>query len=115
MIQHTIILTTPKIAIPTTNIIEFTKELISANQTNIDYFGVELDNGDDYVDSEMQSKLDNSTFLTFHFTADAIDYIIPNEDNTINLLFKLLNNNEIGQIIIDEKDIEIYINEGLLS
>ena len=110
MIQHTLILTTPKIEIPSTNILEFTKELIAANLVNIDYFGVEIDNGDDYVDDEMQSKIDNSTYLTFHFSGSDINYVILNEDSVINLLFNLLNNREIGQIIVDEKDIEIYIN-----
>lgn len=110
MIQHTLILTTPLIEIPATNILDFAKDLIAANLTNIDYFGVELDNGTDYVDEEMQNKFNNSTYLTFHFTDIEINYLSLNEDNVINLLFNLLNNNEIGQIIVDEKDIEVYIN-----
>lgn len=109
MIQHTLILTTPLIEIPTTNILDFVKEVIAANLVNIDYFGIELDNGDDYVDEEMQSKIDNSTYLTFHFSDIEINYIIYNEDQVINLLFNKLNNNEIGQIIVTEKDVEVYI------
>lgn len=109
MIQHTLILTTPKIEIPSTNILEFTKELIAANLVNIDYFGVELDNGTDFVDEEMKNSIDNSTYLTFHFSDIEINYIIYTEDQVINLLFNKLNNNEIGQIIVDEKDIEVYI------
>jgi hypothetical protein len=38
MIQHTLVLTTPKISIPSTDILGFVKELISSNLTNIDYF-----------------------------------------------------------------------------
>lgn len=110
MIQHTLILTTPLIEIPATNILDFAKDLIASNLTNIDYFGIELDNGADYVDEEMQNKFANSTYLTFHFTDIEINYLSLNEDNVINLLFNLLNNNEIGQIIVDEKDIEVYIN-----
>lgn len=109
MIQHTIILTVPLVEIPETNVLEFTKELIAANLVNIDYFGVELDNGDDYIDEEMQTTIDNSTYITFHFSDTEINYIIYNEDQVINLLFNKLNNNEIGQIIVDEKDIEVYI------
>lgn len=109
MIQHTLILTVPLVKIPETNILDFVKELITANLVNIDYFGIELDNGDDYVDEEMQSKIDNSTYLTFHFSDIEINYIIYNEDQVINLLFNKLNNNEIGQIIVTEKDVEVYI------
>ncbi|MFV8366196.1 hypothetical protein [Flavobacterium sp. XS1P27] len=112
MKNHTLILTTPKIKIPSIKILEFAKDLIAANLTNIDYFGIELDNGDDYVNDEMQSKLDNSTFITFHFEYEEINYNILNEDSIFNLIIKKINENQIGQIIIDEKDIEIYINEG---
>lgn len=114
MIQHTLILTTPRIEIPSVNIIEFAKELIAANLTNIDYFGIELDNGEDYINEEMQAKVESSTFLTFHFTANEIYYNILNEDSVLNLLFKLLITNEIGQVVVNEKDIQIYITESLL-
>lgn len=109
MIQHTLILSTPKVEIPSTEILEFSKNLIGANLTIIDYFGPELDNGLDYIEDEMQNTIDNSTYLTFHFKQPEINYLILNNDEIINLLFNLLNNNEIGQVNADEKDIEIYI------
>lgn len=109
MIQHTLILSTPKVEIPSMDILEFTKNLIGANLTNIDYFGVELDNGIDYVDDEMQNTIDNLTYLTFHFSQPDINYVILNEDEVLNLLFQLLNNNKIGQVNTDDKDIEVYI------
>ena len=57
MIQHTLILTVPLVKIPETNILEFAKQLIAANLVNIDYFGIELDNGDDYIDEEKMKYL----------------------------------------------------------
>lgn len=111
MIQHTLVLTTARISIPSTGVLDFVKELISSNLTNIDYFGLELDNGADYVDDEMQVEFDTSTYITFHFSDAEIDYIILDEDNVMNLILMQLNNNIIGQIIVDEKDIQIYINK----
>ncbi|WP_367752497.1 hypothetical protein [Flavobacterium sp. WC2430] len=113
MINHTLILTIPKVELPTVNILEFAKDLIAANSPTIDYFGVELDNDYDYIDEEMQSKIDNSTYLTFHFSDIEINYVIYDEDQVINLLFNKLNNDEIGQIIVTEKDIEVFINQVL--
>jgi hypothetical protein len=108
MIQHTLVLTTPKITIPSAGVLDFVKELISSNLTNVDYFGVALDNGADY---DTQVKFDTSTYITFHFSDTEIYYNILNEDNIMNLIFMQLNNNTIGEIIVDEKDIEIYINK----
>lgn len=109
MIQQTLILSTPKVEIPSTEILEFTKNLIRTNLTIIDYFGLELDNGFDYIEDEMQNTIDKTTYLTFHFTHPDINHVILNEDDVHNLLFNFLNNNEIGQVIANEKDIEIYI------
>lgn len=95
--------------IPSVKILEFAKDLIAANIPTIDYFGVELDNDHDYIDDEMQNTIDNSTYLTFHFTHSEINYVILNDDEIMNLLFTLLNSNEIGQVTADEKDIEFYI------
>lgn len=84
----------------------YQKIYFSHKLTNIDYFGIELDNGYDYIDEEMQVKeVNHQLFLLSIFTADEIYYNILNEDSVLNLLFKLLNNNEIGQVVFDEKDI----------
>lgn len=109
MMQHTLILATPKVEIPSDKILEFAKDLIAANIPSIDYFGVELDNGYDYMDEEMQNTINDSTYLTFHFEHPEINYVILTDDEIINLLFNLLNKNEIGQVIAYEKDIEVYI------
>jgi hypothetical protein len=116
MIQHTLVLTTPKISIPSSDILDFVKELISSNLTNIDYFGVELDNVADYIDDKMQVKFDTSTYVTFHFADTEINYNILDEDNVMNLIYNQLNNNQIGEILVDEKDIDIYItNKKMLT
>lgn len=53
MIKHTLILSTPKIEIPSTKIIDFVKDLIGDNLTNIEYFGIELNKQEDYFNDEM--------------------------------------------------------------
>lgn len=55
-----------------------------------------MDNDHDYIDDEMQNTIDNSTYLTFHFTHHEINYVILNDDEIMNLLFTSLNSNDIG-------------------
>jgi hypothetical protein len=62
-IQHTLVLTTPKITIPSAGVLEFVKELISSNLTNVDYFWCCIDNGD----YDTQAIPDTSTYITFIF------------------------------------------------
>lgn len=109
MINHTIILTTPKIDIPASNIIDFTKELIITNLLNIDYFGGELDNQADYIDEKMQDKIDNTTYITFHFNYSEIDYDKLNEVETLQLIVDVLEQQNIGEVIVDDKDVECFI------
>ena len=108
MISHTLILSTPKREIPNEEIIKFLQELIANNLTNIDYFGEELDNQDDYRDEEMQLKYDSSTVITFHFENEAIDYDTFSETETFNILELLLNSDRKNQIVVYDKDIDVY-------
>ena len=112
MESHTLILTIPKAEIPSNEIIEFVKDLINSNLTNIEYFGLELDNGTDFYDEDMQSKFESSTYIILHFESEEINYKNLNEDSIYSLIIKKINENQIGQITVDEKDVEIYINEG---
>lgn len=110
MIQHTLIFSAPKIDIPSTKIIDFVKDLISANLTNIEYFGTKQINKSDYFDEEMQSKTDTSTFITFHFDDEEISYKTHNEGAVLNIIFKKLNFGQIGQVLVSDTTIEVYIH-----
>jgi hypothetical protein len=112
MVTHTLILTTPKFEIPSNpNIIEIINNLIHNNLVNIDYFGGQLDNQADFIDVEMELKINSTSFLTFHFDLndDAdIDYG-NDEETTLNSLISILMENKIREVIVDEKDIKVYI------
>jgi hypothetical protein len=108
MISHTLILSTPKREIPNEEIIQFLQELIANNLTNIDYFGEELDNQDDFRDEKMQLKYDSSTIITFHFENDAINYNTLSEAETFKIINLFMDSNRKTNIIVDNKDIDIY-------
>ncbi len=109
MENHTLILSAPKLTIPESNIIEFIKDLISSNLLNIDYFGYEIDNPVDYEDDLMIAKRLSTSYITFQFEADEIDYENYKEEQTLQLIINLIQSNKIEEIMVDEKDIEIYI------
>ena len=110
MENYTVILTSPKIDIPSDNIIEFVKELISSNLVNVDYFGGQLDNPVDYEDDEMIAKRLGTSFINFQFEMDAIDFDDYNNDDAIfQLLINLIESKRVFDIIVDEKDIDIYL------
>lgn len=109
MENHTLILSAPKLKIPESNIIEFIIDLISSNLLNIDYFGYELDNPVDYEDDEMIAKRLGTSYITFQFEADEIDYDSYKEQQTLQLIINLIESKKIGEILIDDKDIDIYI------
>jgi hypothetical protein len=109
---HTIILTTPRFEIPSNpNVIEILNNLVHNNLVNIDYFGGELDNQADYVDEEMKEVIETTSFITLHFdqnASDNIDYDID-EESALNLVISIVMVNQIRDVIVDEKDIDIYI------
>jgi hypothetical protein len=109
MESHTLILKIPKAEIPSKDIFPFVKNIILSNITIIEYFGVELDNGYDYIDEEMQNNIDNTTYLTFHFDYPEIDYDKFNEEETLQLIVDVIEQQKIGEVKIDDKDIDIFI------
>jgi len=111
MKTHTLILTSPKVVIPETDIkiIEFVKELILSNLLNVECFSGELDNQCDYIDEETANKNKNTTFLTFHFEDDDINYGNYNEERVFQFIYDKLKSQKIGQVLADEKDVEIYL------
>lgn len=110
MTSHTLILSAPKINIPESNIIDFAKGLIISNLVNIDYFGIENDNQADYIDELMQETINNTTYLTFHFDKEGIDYENSGEVETLQFVVDLLDEKNIGRVIVEENNIEFFIN-----
>lgn len=50
MANHTLILSTAKVAIPEGVTIDFIKSLINRGLTGIEYFGPEIDNQEDFIE-----------------------------------------------------------------
>lgn len=109
---HTLILSTPKLDLPfNPNVVELINSLVHNNLCNIEYFGGELDNQADYVDESEQARIDSTTFITLHFnqnTTDEVDYNL-NEESVLNLILNVISENQIREMIVDDKDVEIYI------
>ncbi len=109
MESHTIILSSPKISIPENNIIEFTKGLIVSNLLNIDYFGMGIDNQLDYIDDEMASKIESTTYITFDFDFGELYYRNFEEIEIFQFVINLLEQRGNIEIRADEKDITFYL------
>ena len=111
MESHTLILSTPKIEIPTNDIIPIVKSIIQSNIANIDYFGIEQDNQADYIDEKIQNTIDNTTYITFHFDYPEIDYDKYDEVQTLQLIIDIIENNKIYEVKKVDKDIDIVISQ----
>lgn len=109
MKSYTIILTSPRTAIPSDNIIEFIKDLIVSNLLNIDYFGIELDHQADYQDEKMIAHEKSTSLITFNFDSEVMDYKNFTEIETFQFIINLLEQRDKIEIRADEKDITIYI------
>ena len=109
MENYTLILTAPKLTIPSDNIIDFVKDLILSNLVNVDYFGYELDNQVDYEDDEMITKRLGTSYITFQFELNKIEYDDYTDDEIFELIVNQLQTKKIGEVLVDEKDIDIYL------
>lgn len=111
--SHTIVLTSPKLDLqPTkiTDVVKFVKELILSNTLTVEYFNCELDNECDYIDEEMESKLSNTTHITFHFEHSTIDYKSYDSEGVLKFIYDKLDSNLTAKILVDGKDIEIEMH-----
>ncbi|HEX9151391.1 MAG TPA: hypothetical protein VF842_04870 [Flavobacterium sp.] len=110
--QHTLILSLPKFDIPyQPNAIDIINTAIENNLVNIDYFGQELDNDTDYIDSEMKIKIASTTYITIHF-----DYNLPKklsyesiEDEILGFIISILKEKPVQKVSFNEKGIGIYM------
>ncbi|BDU27709.1 hypothetical protein [Flavobacterium sp. GSB-24] len=107
---HTLTLTTPKRVLGESGFLKLTTQLISNNLVEIDYFGIEPDNQADYIDAEMQDKIDNNTIINIYFEGDQIDYNSFSAEEILNLASKILKEPKEGtRVVADQKDIDIYV------
>lgn len=110
MEQHTIILETPRREIPNEGLWLFVKALINKKLTIVEYFGVIIDNQSDYIDEEMQQKIDATTFIDINFeTEEEILYDSYNSNEILTLISHYMEQSENKEIIADEKDISINL------
>jgi hypothetical protein len=113
VIQHTLILTTQRKNIPNEGYgyIGILKLLIENNLTSVDYFGAELDNQADYIDNDMQVKIDNNVYINIYFeTTVEIEYSLQTDEKIYCLLIDLLDNSINSETRVNDNDIDIYIN-----
>lgn len=107
---HTLTLTTPKRVLGESGFLKLTTQLISNNLVEIDYFGIEPDNQADFIDEEMQDKIDNNTIINIYFEEEQIDYNSFSAEEILSLATKLLKEPKEGtRVVADEKDIDIYV------
>jgi hypothetical protein len=109
MENYTLILTAPKLNIPESNIIEFILDLIKSNLVNIEHFGYELDNQVDYEDEDMIATRFGTSYFTFQFEYNKLGYDDYTEEQTLQFIVNQLETKQIGEIIIDDKDVDVYI------
>lgn len=110
MEQHTIILETPRREIPNQELWIFVKALINSKLTIIEYFGVIIDNQSDYIDEEMQQKIDATTFIDINFESEEkIQYDSYSSDEILTLISHYIEQSENKEIIADDKDISINL------
>ncbi|WP_166921977.1 hypothetical protein [Flavobacterium poyangense] len=75
MQYNTLILSTSKVIIPKVLTIDFVTRLINRGLTAIDYFGIEIDNPEDYIEKDMKEVSKSISYFEFQFeTSDNIDY-----------------------------------------
>lgn len=107
---HAITLITPKRILEESGFLKLTAQLISHNLVDIDYFGIEPDNQADYIDAEMQDKIDNNTIINIYFEGDQIDYNSFSPEEILNLASRILKEPKEGtRVEANEKDIDIYV------
>ncbi|OCB70197.1 hypothetical protein [Flavobacterium crassostreae] len=109
MENYILILTAPKLNIPESNIIEFILDLIKSNLVKIEHFGYELDNPADYENDDMIATRLGTSYFTFQFELNKLDYDDYTEEETLQLIVDQLQTKQIGNIIIDDKDVDVYI------
>ena len=87
-------------------------ELIKKEEFEIEYGGGEQDNQADYIDEEMQTKIDNHSYVTFYFDLNSklVHNIVLNTQEVSELLINQIKKNELKEVRNYGKDLDIYIH-----
>lgn len=107
---HTITLITTKRILSDNDFIKLAIQLIENKLVKVDYFGIEPDNQADYINAEMQDKIDNNTFINIYFEREKIEYNTFSEAEILQLAIIILSDPIVGsRIEVNENEIDIFI------
>lgn len=110
MENHTLILSTAKIEIPKGVTIEFITNLINRGLTGIEYFGVEIDNQEDFIEPDMKVASEEISYFEFFFDTDEpIEYDQLSETDVDGFLLDLIKKSAGIELRADGKDITINL------
>ena len=110
MRNHSLILSTAKVAIPEGITIDYITNLLIRGLTGIEYFGTELDNPECYIDEDMTAAASEITYFEFHFeTPEPIEYNSLNELQVNQLIYDEIKKSTHIELRADEKDITVYL------
>lgn len=109
MENHLVILATPKRKITEIGLKILLETLITKKLTKLEYFGVPVDNQADYIDDEMQKKINSTSYIEIHFESEyGIDYEDFNYNDVSDLVLQHLNQSKNLEVVADGKDVTIY-------
>jgi hypothetical protein len=109
MEAHTLVLSTAKIAIPDVPTVDFVTNLINRELTQVEYFGIEIDNHFDLVSEDIEAVSREITYIDLHFDSEqSIAYESMSETEVDHFAVTLLQDCN-PEVRADLKDITIYL------
>jgi hypothetical protein len=109
MEAHTLVLSATKITIPDVPTIDFVTSLINRGLTQVEYFGIEIDNHCEIISDDMEAVSNEITYIDIHFDTElTIAYDSLNETEVDQLAITMLQDCN-PEIRADLKDITIYL------
>lgn len=110
MYHHTLILSTAKLHVPNDLTITNVTNLLHRGIMLVEYFGIELDNGVDYIDQDMEEFHANISLIDFHFDTDEpINYDSLSILEVEKLIDDIIKKSDRIELRTNEKDITIYM------
>jgi hypothetical protein len=109
MESHTLVLSTEKVLIPEVTTVDFVTTLINRGLTQVEYFGVEIDNHCDIVSDDMEAVSSEICYIDIHFDSEqGIAYDAVSETEVHQMALDMLQECR-PEIRTDSKDITIYL------
>jgi hypothetical protein len=109
MEAHTLVLSTAKVAIPDVPTIDFVTSLINRGLTQVEYFGIEIDNHCDIISDDMDAVSSEITYIDIHFDSDQVIAYDSLNETEVDLLAVTMLQDCRPEIRSDLKDITIYL------